>query len=108
MQAVRGGKLRQVLSIEPVTTPSDKYGAVSESFGTAFPARAELVSDSTRESDRAGRQEFAATVVFRVRYDSRITNKSRVTWGTRIFSVDGVETVDGINHETLLTCEERR
>lgn len=105
------GALRHRVIIEnPGGAVPDGDGGYTEVETAAQPSPiwASIVPATARDLERviAGTVQSAATHIVTVRYHSGITTKTRLRFGSRIFSVTGVQNQDERNVELKLTCEE--
>jgi SPP1 family predicted phage head-tail adaptor len=75
---------------------------------TPSPVWASIVPATARELERlvAGTVQASATHVVRVRFHPQITTETRLTYGTRVFSVTGIQNTDESDIELVLTCQE--
>jgi SPP1 family predicted phage head-tail adaptor len=105
------GALRHRVTLENPGTPvPDGDGGYTEAWTALSPASvsASIVPATARDLERvvAGTVMATATHVVTIRYHSGVTTKTRVTFGTRVFSVTGVQNADERNIQLQLVCEE--
>lgn len=105
------GALRHRITLENPGTPvPDGDGGYTEAWTALSPAtvNASIVPATAKDLERvvAGTVMATATHIVTMRYHNGVTTKTRVTFGTRVFSVTGVQNEDERNVKLTLVCEE--
>jgi SPP1 family predicted phage head-tail adaptor len=103
---MRIGKLDQRVTIQQRTQVRGAMGGHTFTWGTlaAVWARVEAVgSGEAREGDKpVGRARFLVTI----RHRADVTAEHRVSWGSRVLQIEGVESVHARERSTALRCVE--
>lgn len=116
---MRGGQLRQVLTLQRRTTSIDGEGSPSEGWTTVGTVRAEVHPVGGRELDMAGQMELKLShnVTVRYRPDLAATASTatastghdmRALWGSRVLDIQLVEDPEGRRRRLQLLCLERQ
>lgn len=105
------GALRHSIVLEnPGTPTADNDGGFTQTWTalTPSPVPAAITPASARDLERlaAGTVLSTASHVITMRYHSGVTTQTRVTFGTRQFSVVGVINPDERNEWTVVTAVE--
>ncbi|MER9422596.1 phage head closure protein [Mesorhizobium sp. M0317] len=77
---MRAGKLDREITIEGVTTAIDEYGNTVDAWMPRATMRAQLVTASTEEFQRAYGASGETAIVFRTRWLDSVTVADRVTY----------------------------
>jgi len=106
------GALRHSIVLEnPGPAVPDGDGGFTQAWVPNLPSPvwASITPASARDLERlvAGSVQSNATHVVRIRYHANISTQTRVTFGTRVFEVTGVQNPDERNIELVLICQER-
>jgi SPP1 family predicted phage head-tail adaptor len=104
------GHLRERVTLQTPTRTADGAGGYTETWANLAPATvwAAVEAAPAAEVERRLGAEVTAGLVFRVklRAHSGVTTRTRVTWGTRVLHVKGLETPDRLGRWLTLYCEE--
>jgi SPP1 family predicted phage head-tail adaptor len=108
--ATRGQK-RHVVTLENPGPPvSDGSGGFTESWTPLSPPtmRAEIKPATARDLERvvANAVESTASHLVTMDYHRGITTETRITFGTRVFTMDGVQNPEERNITLVLACTE--
>jgi|SRR6185436_19711162 len=105
------GTLRHRVVLENPGTPvADGDGGFTLTWTALFPSpvAAAIVPATARDLERivAGTVFGTATHLVTIRYHSGVTLQTRVTFGTRVFSVTGIQNWEERNISLTLVCVE--
>lgn len=116
---MRGGQLRQVLTLQRRVTSTDAEGSPAEGWVTVTTIRAQIQPVGGRELLMAGQMEVRLSHQVTARYRPDLAQTAtttgagtghnmRVLWGVRILDVQLVEDPDGRKRRLELLCLERQ
>lgn len=89
---MRAGNLDRTIAIEAFEiTGQDEAGQPIGEWTLLATVRAQIVQTSTEEYFRASGEGATSTIVFRVRYLSRVTNQHRIVFEGRNFDLEEVK-----------------
>lgn len=98
------------VSLASITPSADTDGGYTEPTTPLSPATERVAIQSATpnnmESFVANTITAKATHIVDMRYRSDVTTKCRITYGSRVFAVRGVQNVDEKNRDLLVACEE--
>jgi SPP1 family predicted phage head-tail adaptor len=101
--------LRETITILSQGQVADAVGDITTTWTPLSPtSRARMRPMKAYEVARAGRAEGATMFEATIRYRTDVTAACRVTWGARIFDVQGVENRDEERRFLTLTLLERQ
>jgi len=108
---MRAGALRHQVTLEqPGAAVPDGEGGYTETWTalTPSPVWAAIQPASARDLERvfAGASQATASHLVTLRYHAGVTTATRLTFGTRVFAITGVQNLDERNKELVLACEE--
>ena len=98
------GKLDRRILIQVYTESTGTNGERTSTWATHGYRWAELLSTSAGETIDGDRLLVATSATFRIRYDSAITEKYRVTFNSKIYNIAGINIIDR-NRFMDLVCE---
>jgi SPP1 family predicted phage head-tail adaptor len=106
------GSLRHRVTLEtPGPDVPDGEGGYTSSWTPLVPSPvwASITPATARDMERtvASTVDVTASHIVRMRYHPQVNTKTRVTYGTRVFQVTGVQNTDERNIESVLICLER-
>lgn len=108
--ATRGQRRHLVTLENPGTPVPDGSGGFTESWAALSPATryAEIKPATARDLERvvSNAVESTASHLLTMDYHSGITTETRITFGTRVFTVDGVQNPEERNIDLVLACTE--
>ena len=104
--SVRAGRLRHRVAIQSQSTTLDDYGEATGSWSTGDTvwAAVEPVSGSERDIGEGKAGIVSHRVV--MRYNSSVSPKKRLLFGSRVLNIDSVINVDELNERMSLFCVE--
>jgi SPP1 family predicted phage head-tail adaptor len=107
---VRAGELRHLITLQTPSpaTPDGDGGYTEDPWTTLATVWASIVPATARDLERvvAGTVQSSATHLVTIRYLAGVTTKTRVVFGTRLFSVTGVQNPEERNISLVLVCQE--
>jgi len=103
---MRGGRLRKQIVIESLTESQGSTGEVTVSWATFATVRAELITQTARESLKSDQILGIQYTTFRIRYLSGITKKMRVSYDSRLFDIESAPNMFERDREINLYCKE--
>ena len=103
---MQAGKLNRRVTIQAKNTVADSYGQMIETWTDSRTTWAEVITKGGTEFYAAQKLNASTDTVFRVRYNDDITVLNRLKYGTRIFEILGINEVNGMRTELLLSCRE--
>jgi SPP1 family predicted phage head-tail adaptor len=111
MKQVSAGQRRHMVTLENPGTPvADPDLGYTQTYTQLQPGQvwAEIKPANARDLERVttGTSMSTATHLVTIPYHSGVTTQTRLTFGTRIFQVNGVVNPEERNIELILTCEE--
>lgn len=109
---MRAGDLRHRVSLDNPDAPiADGDSGFTQTWTPLTPPRVWVsiapATERTLERVAAGTVTSMATHIIRGRFHPQVTTKTRITFGTRLFSVTGVSNPEERNREMVLTAVER-
>ncbi len=106
---MQAGKLKHVVSIQqntPTANSPDDGSLVDSWTDYASDVYAQIRTSGGREFWRARQLNSELTHEVLIRYDSGVTPRMRVLWGTRIFRIGSVKQDDDHQKWTAIECVE--
>jgi SPP1 family predicted phage head-tail adaptor len=106
---MRAGELRHLITLQtPSTATPDGDGGFTNTWADLATVWASIVPATARDLERvvAGTVQSSATHLVTIRYLAGVTTKTRVVFGSRLFSVTGVQNPDERNISLVLVCQE--
>jgi SPP1 family predicted phage head-tail adaptor len=103
------GALRHRITLQTPTSVADGDGGFSDTWATlAANVPASIAPATAHDLERvvAGTVQSSATHLVTIRYLAGVTTKTRVVFGSRLFSVTGVQNPDERNISLVLVCQE--
>jgi SPP1 family predicted phage head-tail adaptor len=100
--------LRESVTISSQSETADAAGQITTTWTTVATVRARMRPMKAYEVSRAGRSEGATMFEATIRYRADVTAACRLTWGSRIFDVQGVANIDEQRKFLTLTLLERQ
>jgi len=103
---MRPGILKNKVELQQAETVRDRLGGVKKSWVTYATAWAAI--EPLRGAEALIAQQVKATLSHRVklRFDSRITVRHRIKFGSRIFEISQVRNLNEAGREIELICNE--
>ena len=102
------GKLRHRIGIQTSSDTQNAYGEIEKAWTTAKTVWASVEPLTGRELFQAQQVVATASHRVRIRYDSTVTETSRVLFGSRIFDINAIMNRDERNAEIELLCTEAK
>ena len=101
------GKLRHKVNLQSSTQAQDGYGEESKTWSTDESIFAQI--QPLRGTELIEYQQLSTELTHRIiiRYNSSVTPKKRILWGTRIFDINVVRNIDEKNVYQELLCKEK-
>lgn len=96
----------QIVIEKPTESASAGYGEVSSSWSTLITCWASMENRSSGEIFEAGSQVQTNDFVFETYYNSSVTTKHRINYGTRYFDIEGVENIDNKGRKMRIHAKE--
>lgn len=103
---MRVGRNRNKITIEETTETQDSIGEPVDSWDTFARPWAEIEPRGGREYFDAQTVNAKIDLIFKIRYQSGIIPKMRISWNSRVFNILSVINVREMNKDILLACEE--
>ena len=103
---MRAGRMRQRITIQQTTESRTSSGAVTDSWGTYATVWADVIPVSGKEKFAAQEHHSEVTHRFRIRYNSGVTTKMRISYDSRIFNIRSVINLDERNRTTEMIAVE--
>jgi SPP1 family predicted phage head-tail adaptor len=107
--ATRGQKRHLVSLDTPTSTPDGSGGYIEGWAALSPPTRyAEIKPATARDLERvvANAVESTASHLLTMDYHAQVTTKTRITFGTRVFTVDGVQNPEERNITLVIAATE--
>lgn len=104
---IKAGKLCFRFAIQE-PTETNTGGDVTLTWTTVSTVWGEFVSQSSREFQAAQANHAETTHVVRIRPYADLTCKHRLMHGSRLLNITGIENVNELNEQMLVTCTEER
>ncbi len=107
IEKICSNEFRHLITVQQPSVTKDEIGGQVRTWSTF--ASPWAVAKPTGGSQRtfAGKIDNPAGVEFTIRYVSGITEKMRISWGSRLFDIKNVLNVDERNIYLVLKTEER-
>jgi len=102
----RGGTFRHVIEIQSLSTTPDSTGAPTNTWTTVKTPRAGIWPWKGKEVVVNDKIEMISLLNIRIYYESGITGKMRIKFGTRIFRIDHFSNPEERNRILDIICEE--
>jgi SPP1 family predicted phage head-tail adaptor len=99
--------LRETVTVSMQSEVIDPAGQITTTWAPLATVRARMRPMKAYEVSRAGRSEGATMFEATIRYRTDVNASCRLTWGTRVFDVQGVENRDEERRFLTLTLLER-
>lgn len=99
--------MRQRIEIQSATVTTNSVNEPIESWSTDKTVWGQIETVNPGEKPIGNSLIGSASKTIRIRYYSGLTNKHRVKFGSRYFSIDGIDLKDEIKREMILYCTER-
>ena len=103
---MRAGRLRHRVKLQSVSETPDSYGERTETWATYATVWASIRPVSGREVVEATQVGGEVQTLIEIRYNSSVTVKDRVKFGTRLFDINHVANPENRNEKQRLTCTE--
>lgn len=103
---MRGGRLRKQVVIETVTPSQGATGEITNAWSTFATVRAELITQTAKESLTSDQILGIQYTIFRIRYLAGITTKMRVLYDSRYFDIESSVNLFERDREINLYCKE--
>jgi SPP1 family predicted phage head-tail adaptor len=105
---MRAGTLRHLVTLQTPASASDGDGGFTDTWTTLATVWASIVPATARDLERvvAGTVQSSATHLVTIRYLAGVTTKTRVVFGSRLFSVTGMQNPEERNISLVLVCQE--
>jgi SPP1 family predicted phage head-tail adaptor len=103
------GAMRHRITLQtPAAATPDGDGGFTETWTALATVWASIVPATARDLERlvAGTVQSSATHLVTIRYLAGVTTKTRVVFGTRLFSVTGMQNPEERNISLVLVCQE--
>lgn len=103
---MQAGKLRHRIELQSWTEKRNDYGEITKIWATYVRVWASI--EPLRGTEALIAQQVSAELSHkvRIRYNSSVTAKDRIKFGTRIFSINSARNIDEKNIEQELLCKE--
>ena len=102
----RGGEFKHLVSIETPTNSTDGGGGYTESWAQTYTAWCKIIPVKVEQDLRADESGEQITHRIQTWWQSGVTNKMRVVYGSRTFNIVGVRNIDEENREMELLVVE--
>jgi head-tail adaptor len=110
MTATRGQRRHLVTLENPGPPVPDGGGGFTETWAPLSPPTrmAEIKPATARDLERvvANAVESTASHILTMDYHAGVTTETRITFGTRVFTVDGLQNPDERNIDHVVACTE--
>lgn len=103
---MRAGRLNKKITIQQATDGRSTSGAVEPTWSTYAVAWASVEPATGREFEDSDQVNAEASIKFRIRYKSGITNKMRISWDGRVFDITAVLNQYERNREIIIMAVE--
>lgn len=105
---MRAGTLRHLITLQTPASAPDGDGGFTDTWTDLATVWASIVPATARDLERvvAGTVQSSATHLVTIRYLAGVTTKTRVVFGSRLFSVTGVQNPEERNISLVLVCQE--
>jgi SPP1 family predicted phage head-tail adaptor len=103
---VRAGRLRERVTIQEATETRDSFGQAVATWATHATCWASVEPFSGSERFQAATLNAEILYEVRIRYDSEITPKMRLLYGTRILRIERIIDEREEHRELVLLCAE--
>lgn len=100
------GDLDRRILIEQYTTAKDAYGQRVQSWTTYRQVWAKIAYEGGQEDFEAEQKSVNRIVKFFVRYDSGITEKMRISYGSLYYDINNIEEI-GRQKYLVLRCDDK-
>jgi SPP1 family predicted phage head-tail adaptor len=100
------GKLRHSITIQSKSVSRDEYGEEEITWGTYHTCWAAISPLLGREFLEAQQMQARVTHRVTIRYKAGVLPEMRVLFGSRVFAIESVLTVNEIHYEMVLMCRE--
>jgi len=102
----RRQRYRHQIVIQTPTDSQNAYGELTASWATLLTVWAAMESTAAGETLEAGNQVQQNRFLFEVYYNSGITSKCRIKYGSRYFDIEGVYDIDNRGRKMRITAVE--
>ncbi len=103
---MNAGKRRHRVTIEKKTETAGTYGEPLEVWTSIGRRWANIVPLSSHQLVEAQKIESRVSDTISMRYHATISTQHRITFGTRLFSIESARNPDERGRETVLRCWE--
>jgi SPP1 family predicted phage head-tail adaptor len=103
----RTGQRNVVIGLQRIVRAVDANGIHSESWFTYATCWAQILNYSDAETERQGTVGAIGRNDIRLPYYPGVSNLDRVSYGTKFFNIQGVNDVDEMHRELILTVLEQ-
>jgi len=99
-------RYRHQIVIQTPTESQNDFGEVTESWATLITCWASMESGPAGEAFEAGAIVQQNTYAFEIYYNSSVTTKCRIKYGTRYFDIQSVTDPDGRARKLAIVATE--
>lgn len=103
---MQAGKLKHSVTVQRDTGTVNSSGQVVENWTTYITRRAEIVPLTGRELFAAQQVDGEVTHKVIMRYDSGVTSKMRLLFGSRVLNIESIININEANRDMELICKE--
>ena len=103
---MQAGKLNKRISLTALSETTNSFGEQTGSYASYATVWAAIEPLSGRELEHAQQISAEITHKITVRYNSSVTSKHRITYGSRTFEIEAVLNPDERNEQLVLMCKE--
>lgn len=103
---MQSGKLRHKVNIQTASESLDTSGTPTYTWGTLYTAWMEITPLQGRELFNVKQILPEVTLQGRMRYRSGITTSARISFGSKIYGIDGIVNTEEKNKELILYLKE--
>jgi SPP1 family predicted phage head-tail adaptor len=103
---VRAGDLNRRITLQQPVEATDAEGAITVTYTTLRTVWAAIDALTGNEVFLAGQIEAMRPVTITIRYQSDVSPRLRIAYGSRVFQIRSVRDVEEKHRELELLCEE--
>ena len=103
---MEAGKLNRRISIQSKVITADADGYPTETWTTVNSPMANIITTGGKEFYAAQKLNAETSCLFCIRYQTGVTVKNRVLYGTRTFDILSVNNVNEANVELQISAKE--
>ena len=103
---MQAGELNRQITFRQKTVTYNSYNEPIETWADAFTVWSQVITKGGTEFYAAQKLYAETSAVFKIRNTARVRVKLRIKFGGRTFAILGINEVNGMRKELLISCKE--